>query len=78
MRVSKRQRLDARLEHTAILLTRLEQGLSEIQILTVLDLPGGKNIQLPPNIGTCKQAANICSKTSDQGALGFEVGEDGN
>lgn len=41
----------------------------KIQILTVEELLGGKNVQLPPNIGTYKQAGKIAKSPDDQGAL---------
>lgn len=44
----------------------------KIQILTVEDLLSGKNVQLPPNIGTFKQAGKVATQGEDQGALGFE------
>ncbi len=53
-------------------LSRLEQRLSALQILTVEDLLAGKTVDLPPNLQTYKQAGRVTGESKDQGMLGFE------
>lgn len=43
-----------------------------LQILTVEDILNGKQVELPPNIDTFKQAQKIVAEADDQHTLGFE------
>ena len=43
-----------------------------LQILTVEDILNGKQVDLPPNMQTFKQAGKVVSENKDQGMLGFE------
>ena len=40
-------------------------------MLTVEDILNGKQVELPPNIDTFKQAQRIVAESTDQGTLEF-------